>query len=60
VYSQFGRKADMFFALLNRRIEDRALQNERIAKEFTGAQALRELMRVAQEDAAAEPGWPSL
>ena len=60
VYSQFGSKADMFFALLERRIEDRALQNERIAKEFTGAEALRELMRVAQEDAAAEPGWPFL
>jgi len=60
VYSQFGSKADMFFALLERRIEDRASQNERIAAEFAGADGLRELMRVAQEDAAAEPGWPYL
>jgi AcrR family transcriptional regulator len=60
VYSQFGSKADMFFALLENRIEDRASQNERITAEYTGAGGLRELMRVAQEDAAAEPGWPYL
>ena len=39
MYSQFGSKADLFFALLERRIEDRALQNERIAKELAGAEA---------------------
>ncbi len=60
VYSQFGSKADMFFALLERRIQDRASQNERITAEFSGADGLRELMRVAQEDAAAQPGWPYL
>jgi AcrR family transcriptional regulator len=60
VYSQFGSKADMFFALLERRIEDRAVQNERIAAEFAGADGLRELTRAGQEDAAAEPGWAYL
>ena len=60
VYSQFGSKADMFFALLERRIEDRAAQNKRIAVEFAGADGVRELIRVAQHDAAAEPGWPYL
>lgn len=60
VYSQFGSKADLFFALLARRIEDRASQNEQIAAQFTGAEGLRELMRVAREDAAVEPGWPYL
>jgi AcrR family transcriptional regulator len=60
VYSQFGSKADLFFALLERRIEARALQNERIAKEFGGADGLHELLRAGQEDAAAEPGWPYL
>jgi AcrR family transcriptional regulator len=60
VYSQFGSTADMFFALLERRIDDRASQNERIAAEFTGGDGLRELMRVGREDAAAEPGWPYL
>lgn len=57
VYSQFGSKADMFFALLERRITERAAENERIAKEFTGSDGFRRLMRAAQEDAAAEPGW---
>jgi AcrR family transcriptional regulator len=60
VYSQFGSKADMFFALLERRIEDRAAQNVRITAEYTGADGLRELMRVAQLDAAEQPGWPYL
>src|SRR5215203_510779 len=30
VYSQFGSKADLFFALLERRIAERAAQNERV------------------------------
>lgn len=60
VYSQFGSKADMFFALLERRITERAMQNERIAKEFAGAEGLRQLTRAAQQDAAAEPGWAHL
>jgi AcrR family transcriptional regulator len=60
VYSQFGSKADMFFALLERRIADRAAQNERIVNEFAGGDGLRQLMRVGQEDAAAEPGWAYL
>jgi AcrR family transcriptional regulator len=60
VYSQFGSKADLFFALLERRIEARALQNEQITKEFAGADGLRELLRAGRHDAAAEPGWASL
>jgi len=57
VYSQFGSKADMFLALLDRRIEERAAQNELIAKQFGGARGLRRLIRAAEDDAAAEPGW---
>src|SRR5689334_21966517 len=60
VYSQFGSKADLFFALLERRIETRALQNDRIAKEFAGADGLRELLRAGQEDALSAPGWQYL
>lgn len=60
VYSQFGSKADLFFALLDRRIEARALQNERITKEFAGADGLRELLRAGTEDAATAPGWQHL
>ncbi|BDB41186.1 hypothetical protein Mkiyose1665_52650 [Mycobacterium kiyosense] len=60
VYSQFGSKADMFLALLERRITERAAENERLAKEFAGAEGLRELIRAGQRDAAAEPGWAQL
>ena len=56
VYSQFGSKADMFFALLECRIEERAAQNERIATELAGAEALQELIRAAHLDTAAEHG----
>src|ERR1700753_3325556 len=47
VYSQFGSKPDLFMALLERRIEERAAQNERIIARFVGADALRELVRAA-------------
>jgi AcrR family transcriptional regulator len=57
VYSQFGSKADMFFALLERRIEERAAQNERIATELAGTEGLSELIRAAHWDTAAETGW---
>jgi AcrR family transcriptional regulator len=57
VYSQFGSKPDLFFALLELRIEERAAQNERIAEQFAGADGLRELMRAGSQDAADEPGW---
>ena len=59
VYSQFGSKADLFFALLDRRIETRALQNDRIAKEFGGAMDPRTAAS-GREDAATAPGWQHL
>ena len=58
VYSQFGSKPDLFFALLERRITERAAQNERIVAEFVGAEAMHELIRAAHRHAAAESGWP--
>jgi AcrR family transcriptional regulator len=60
VYSQFGSKPDLFFALLERRIEERAAQNDRIVARSVGAEALSELVRAAREDAANESGWPYL
>src|SRR5258708_1325665 len=57
VYSQFGSKADMFFALLDRRIEERGQVNALIAQEFGGAEAVRRLIEAGQDDDAAEPGW---
>jgi len=60
VYSRFGSKADLFFALLEQRIQERGSRNERVAAELTGAEAVRELMRVAAQDARAEEGWARL
>ena len=42
----------MFFALLESRIEQRAAQQERIATELAGAEALQELIRAANLDTA--------
>ncbi len=60
VYSQFGSKADMFMALLERRITRRMAQNERAAAGTSVAEAVRELIRLASQDAVSEPGWQQL
>jgi AcrR family transcriptional regulator len=59
VYSQFGSKPDLFFALLERRIEERATRNEEIVTQFLGADALRELIQAANRYAG-DSGWPYL
>jgi AcrR family transcriptional regulator len=60
VYSQFGSKADLFLALLDRRIEERGAQNERVAAQPAGIEGIRELLRVGGRDALAEQGWAQL
>jgi AcrR family transcriptional regulator len=60
VYSQFGSKADMFMALLEQRITRRMAQNESVAATTSVAEAVRELIRFAVQDAASEPGWQQL
>jgi AcrR family transcriptional regulator len=60
VYSQFGSKADLFLALLERRIEERGADNERVAADLTGAEGVRELLRAAGRDAVAEQRWAGL
>jgi AcrR family transcriptional regulator len=60
VYSQFESKADMFLALLEARIDERAEQNERLAERLDGrelAAAVPELGRSLQR---AEPEWTQL
>src|SRR5580693_3862175 len=59
VYSQFGSKPDLFMVLLERRIEERAAQNERIVAHSVGGDALPELMQAANRYAA-DSGWPYL
>ena len=60
VYSQFGSKADMFMALLEERITERATQNERIAAGKSVAEAARELLLAADQDVVSERGWARL
>src|SRR5262245_5596591 len=60
VYSQFGSKADLFLALLERRIDERAAEGERIAAELAGPEGIRELLRAGARDAVAEQGWAQL
>lgn len=50
VYSQFDSKADLFLALLERRIDERAAQNER-------AGSVGELLAISRRATAAEPAW---
>jgi AcrR family transcriptional regulator len=60
VYSQFGSKADMFLALLDRRIDERAAENERMVGDLAGTDAARALLLAAARDAADEAGWARL
>jgi AcrR family transcriptional regulator len=60
VYSQFGSKADMFMALLEQRITERAAQNERLAAGKSLAEAARELLLAADRDVVSELGWARL
>lgn len=60
VYSQFGSKADMFMALLEQRITERAAQNERVAAGKSLAEAGRALLLAADRDAVSEQGWAQL
>src|SRR6266511_3172823 len=60
VYSQFGSKADMFLALLERRIDERGTQDERIADELAGAEGVWELLRVGARDTVVEQEWVRL
>src|SRR4051794_18810692 len=58
VYSQFGGKADLFLALLDARIDERAAQNARLAADAgAGAAAIRALLANSDRDTQAEAGW---
>lgn len=57
VYSQFESKADLFLALLERRIANRAEENERIAGDLAGADAVRALLRNVDRTRQEQEGW---
>jgi AcrR family transcriptional regulator len=60
VYSQFDSKADLFLALLERRISERAEQNQRVAAESAGAASVSALVRLAMRSFLEEPEWALL
>lgn len=60
IYSQFGGKADLFMALLEARIAERAAENESIVKRRSGREAVLEIVRRGDDDARREPGWQLL
>jgi AcrR family transcriptional regulator len=60
VYSQFAGKADLFFALLERRIAERAEQNARIAAQTSGPAGITALLRFHERAQLAEPDWALL
>jgi AcrR family transcriptional regulator len=56
VYSQFEGKADLFLALLEGRIEERAAGNARLAESLRGGDLLSLLDHLVRGDQAT-PGW---
>ena len=60
MYSQFGSKADLFLALLERRIAERAAENERVVERASGPEGVVELLRTAKQDATTQSSWAEL
>jgi AcrR family transcriptional regulator len=60
VYSQFESKADLFLALLDRRIAERAELHERFVAELAGADGFAALLALSERMVAAEPDWALL
>jgi AcrR family transcriptional regulator len=57
VYSRFASKADMFLALLEDRITERAGQNARLAGELAGTGNFAALLELAEQAERGAPGW---
>jgi len=57
VYSRFASKADMFLALLEDRIAERAARNAQLAGELAGTGNFAALLDLAEEAERGAPGW---
>jgi AcrR family transcriptional regulator len=57
VYSRFASKADMFLALLEERIEERAVENARLVRDKSGGQGIAVLREHAGRRNRAEREW---
>jgi AcrR family transcriptional regulator len=60
VYSQFGTKADLFLALLDLRIDERALQNVDFAADLAGAAGVAAMFEHSNQVEGSEPEWTRL
>lgn len=60
VYSQFAGKPDLFLALLERRIAERAAENAHIAAVQQGLAGLRAMLLTSARRSEADGGWPLL
>jgi AcrR family transcriptional regulator len=60
VYSQFQSKADLFLALLERRITERAAQNDQMAARLPAEDVLTSLIRLSDHLQGADPDWTLL
>jgi AcrR family transcriptional regulator len=57
VYSQFGGKADLFLALLEARIAERAAANAAAVEDLAGDEGMRRLLEHASSVERVEPEW---
>jgi AcrR family transcriptional regulator len=57
VYSQFGSKADLFLALLERRIAERAARHDDVAGRLAGADGVRAVLQTVRRDSDVEAEW---
>jgi AcrR family transcriptional regulator len=57
VYSQFDSKADLFLALLERRIDDRAEQNRALTEGLSAEDTIGAFLTTAERDATENPAW---
>jgi AcrR family transcriptional regulator len=57
VYSQFESKADLFLALLEKRIDERAAENEQLVDGLAGESALAALLDHFVKRSQATPEW---
>jgi AcrR family transcriptional regulator len=57
VYSRFASKADLFLALLEDRIAERAAQNAQASRDLAGSGDFTGLFELAQRAERAAPGW---
>jgi AcrR family transcriptional regulator len=60
IYSQFGSKADLFFALLERRVEERAAFNLEAALKGTLEDSARNLLSMNERMRKADRAWTLL